>query len=351
MCNRLESRKNALLMPIAVLAAGMGHGVTAAPAQVDQAAPAKEVVAQAIKAMGGAEAIAKIDSMRTVLELEGPMGAMGIESFWARTGEVLIKQQVPGMGEMSMGYDGEVGWSSNPMGGGYMLLDEKMTQQMLDQGAMHIRLLQLQKTMEKEFTTIENMGTDEFGDRQCHKLKVQNEDEERPASGFVFFDAETHLPAGMEMTEEGPQGATTSTVFFKEWTPQAGVQFYREMLVSAQGMEMSGRYTEIELNKVDKKVFELPAEVKELVAAKAAGPEQGEGEKKEKSLDDFSPQQQEMIKSMLESVEKITDVDQLKQMLESLESQIGAVPADHGEAIAYVVEAVKERIKTLGGNS
>ncbi len=266
------------------------------------------------------------------------MGTMITETFWSKPDRILIRQTMPGMGDMIQGYDGKVGWSNNPMMG-YALLDEETVDQ-LKHNATHMRLLQMDKAAMEEFTSLTMGEKTTIGDHECQELVFEQKDGE---SGSMYFDVKSGLPVGFRMADDDPQ-TPDAQILIGDWTEIDGVKFHRDMQMSAQGMEMNARYTEIEVNKVDPSVFELPEEIKKMTATR---PDEVKGG--EKKLEDFGPMQQQMIKSMLEGAKEIQDPEQLQMMISTLKQQAARMPGENREAMEFAAHELEKRLGQLQG--
>ncbi len=225
----------------------------------------EEIIKKSVDAMGGLEAMEKIQSTQAKATLTTPMGAMTLEMYTAKTDKFLLKQGMPNIGETSVGSDGTVGWMSNPMTGMYQLLEDEQMEQMKGQTDMHMMLARVQE----EYETIHTIDLVDFDGASCHKLILIDEDleEGEPQNHpFIYFNEETHLLAGMEMNEQGMGQSGSTSIMFKDWKEIGDIKFFHKMIINQMGMPLEMNYTLIELNNVDESIFELPEEVKKLVA-------------------------------------------------------------------------------------
>src|SRR5206468_3152672 len=109
---------------------------------------------------------------------------------------------IPGLGEIATGYDGEHGWTVNPMTGP-MLQQGKELEQTRFEADFYGELRDPKKY--KSITTVEKAT---FEGRPCYKLSLVHLD---GSEDFEFYDADTALRAGSITTHETPQGAVTAT--------------------------------------------------------------------------------------------------------------------------------------------
>ncbi len=274
-----------------LLAAGLAFGMTAVvlagptqdtkpakqPAAPQAAAPAKDlpeakvILDKSLDAAGGKDAFDAIESTTIKGEMTMPMGAVSLEIYTAKPDRLFFRQLMPGGGEMAAGFDGEIGWTINPMTGGYTLLGEEEVEQLREQADMQSMLLRL---VEKHETT-KTIDLTEFDGRQCYELLAEDEEAGENAAAppaHIFFDADTHLMVGMEMQDMSTGNPIPILVKFKDWKKVGEVKFYHQMIIEQMGMQMAMNFTEVGLDNVDPAVFELPDEVKKLVDEQKEAP-------------------------------------------------------------------------------
>jgi len=273
----------------AVLAFALASGAlaqTATPTVQKTLPEGKKIVEDTIEAMGGKEAIEKLESSKMMAEMSvGPNPAMAVmTTYWAKPDLFMMKQSVQGM-VIILGYDGKIGWTSNPMSGGYELLEDEQIEQVRGQANMHGNITR----MAEDFQELETVDLVDFEGQKCYKVRMvpktddesEEAQEEAPApEQFSLFNAKTKLLDAMQMSQETPMGAMTVTIKFKDWKKINDVMFYHRMIVEQTGQPpMEMRYTQIEFNKVDPSVFEAPEAVKELAKEREEAKKQEEGEK------------------------------------------------------------------------
>jgi hypothetical protein len=330
---------------------GLSAALLAATPALAEDPPARKVLEDAVAAMGGKEAVARIETLHLVSEMSTMGMTMGLEAYWAKDGSRFIRQYTPeeqampgmSMPEMVAGSDGTVRWMKNPMNGQYTLMEEGEFDELEQQALLHMRLLRMDETAKEDFESCENQGRSEFSGRACHKLHVVGKDKE---VGDLYFDVENGLPLGFEMSQEdGPMGPAKGTFVIADWRTIDGLKFFQSVTMSiAMGQmtqQVAIKFPTIEVNGVDRKVFELPAAVKELASKQSASAD--------KRLEDFTPQQQAEIKQMLAGLESTTSKAQLEAAIRSLEQSRGFLPADKKETFDYVLREAKKRLDSMKG--
>jgi hypothetical protein len=249
---------------------------------------------------------------------------------------VLLKRTIPQMGEIEAGSDGTIGWMKNPMLGGYTLVEGDDLRNVTDQ-VMHIRLLNLRTMLEQEYT-LGDVAAAEFDGARCYALNVTRKREDAAMTGTMFFDADSGLIRGMDMTESDQKSAIT----LGDWKRIEGVSFFHRMKVTGGPMDMDMTFTEIAINSVDPKVFEVPEEVKELAKKQ---PVASDGTLR---FEDFSPPVQKMITDMQENL-PWDDAAALSGIKDNLASQADKLPGEYGKAMKYLLGKIDTRLAELGG--
>jgi outer membrane lipoprotein-sorting protein len=335
-------RKNTMLTSRTIPGAAVLLALAPAAAAVPSA---DEMIDNAVKAMGGA-AIGKIESYSLHSEMTAPMGTMTGEVSWVRPGLVLAKQTMPGMGGVEMGSDGKVGWMKATGMPDWQILEGDQLDQVRQQ-AMHIRLFQLRQTLKEDFKDLEPRGETEFDGVPCYELAMKAKDE--PQLAAMFFDAKTWLPRGIRVAPDAPEGgeapagAEEMMITFGDWKPVDKVEFFHTMNMTGGGMTFAIRYTDIEVNKVDKATLAMPEAVAERIKRRASRPPGAPME-----LEDFSGQVQQMIRGTLDGL-PWDDAAALKEARDTYESQLDRLPGEFRDGMKYIIRKIDERLKELAG--
>ncbi|MBX3375050.1 MAG: hypothetical protein KF817_14560 [Phycisphaeraceae bacterium] len=258
--------RRGLLLP-ACLAAAAAPAALAWTAGADDPAVAStvatpsatEIVEKSIKAIGGREAIEKLESSYIKGQISSPMGEITMEISTGKGDRFLLVQMLPGgMGEMKMGSDGKVGWMLNPMMGGYELLEGPM----LDMARQQVGIFNMVAPSRDEIAKMTAVGSAEFNGRKAWKLRQVDDEGEQ----FLFYDAEKHLLLGTEARRDAGMGPVTMKMLVSDWKPAGDLQMFRKVTIQqGMGMDMVLNLVEVTHNKVEAKAFELPDEVKALL--------------------------------------------------------------------------------------
>ena len=231
----------------------------AAPAAAAALPSGREVVDRFVKAIGGRAAVLSHTSQHTTgtyaVPSSGLIGTM--ETFSAANPDrMLQKVAVPGVGEILTGYDGEHGWSVNPMMGP-MLQEGKELAQARDDADFYLELRDPAKY--KSITTVEKTA---FENRPCYKVSLLRAD---GTEDFDFYDVGTGLRAGSINTRESPMGRVTSTSVEGEYKKFGNVLQATTLTVKAMGIEQRVTISAIEYDNVAASAFTPPEAVKALI--------------------------------------------------------------------------------------
>ena len=222
---------------------------------------AEQVIADYIEATGGEENHKAIKSIVSTGELLIDVQVQEI------TGEVSISQMAPNMalikttidevGEQSQGYNGKVGWVMSDMEGSQVLDGERLT------------MLQLQADINQYmnlgdyFSTVECTGEEEFNGEACYVVSASNEGGSPIVS---YFSKESKYLVGSKMSMETPQGELELISHISDYRDVGNVKMSHKSETKNQFFTQTVTIESIEINpEMDKSVFDLPAEIKELV--------------------------------------------------------------------------------------
>jgi len=231
-----------------------------APARGKSGQPdADKIIARYVKAIGGKKAYLAGGSR--VAEGTMSMPAAGISGALKVTAMspdlLLVEIEIEGLGSVKEGYDGKVGWSIDPMTGP-QVKSGKQLEQAADQAAYDGGLFPKDR-----YKTREVVGQVEFDGKSAWKLRLVSAND---IETFAFFDVESGLLLGTQLTQETAMGAIPVTATMGDYKEFDGVLVPTRLV---QDLGPAGKQifelTRIESGGVDRSVFELPAEIKALV--------------------------------------------------------------------------------------
>jgi hypothetical protein len=220
---------------------------------------AREVIDKSVRALGGERAFRAVKSMHAVgtMTITGPGISGAFELFSARPSRVLYRLDIGGIGRVANGFDGKVGWSVNPISGPELLTGRQL------QEASEDAWFDAPLHSPDRIKSMAVVGQVTFDGRQAYKLKVifpsGNEQ-------FEYFDVTTGLQAGSEMTRTLPQGAVPTTNFTRDYKRFGALLQPTTVVQRALGLDQIVTVATIEYDTVPDAVFEVPAEVRALLA-------------------------------------------------------------------------------------
>ena len=224
----------------------------AKPAATPKLPSAAEVVEKYVKAIGGREPLKKQKSryQNATVELS-PMGIKGtVETFARSDDRLFVKTALAGIGDILVGYDGQKGWTVNPIQGnrvqeGKELLQTKRT-------AMFAREI----SFDKLYTAMRIRGVEPVGDRQAYVVvaSVDGLPDE-----VLFFDTETGLMLRSDSITVTPEGEQAITTFYDDYREVEGTRSPFKIRAKTPAFEINTVITEIKYNvPVDDAKFTQP---------------------------------------------------------------------------------------------
>jgi len=248
-----------------LLLPGLLLGGTLAPpkamAQAPEALPAaRGLVDRHIAASGGREAIARIRSVHDIGTLELP--AVGIsataESHTVVPKQTVTRATIPGIGEITAGTDGTVGWSVNPLQGPRVLVDRELAQ-VIESADLQANLL----FPEASFRELTTEARVDFAGEAAYRVRMVRRDSGRES--WRYFSVGTGLLIGSEMTTVSDLGEVRTTLAYRDFRPLDGVLFPMRIETTAGSNRMVLTVREKTLNRVSDTVFSVPETVRALV--------------------------------------------------------------------------------------
>ena len=241
----------------ALALAGAALTVAAAPAQAQTLPTAEQVVARYVAAIGGEQAIGAQQFRRLQIEMAMPAAGMTMtaEMMQARPNKAVMNIELPGLGSMRQGYDGQVAWSINPMQGPKILegkeLADALRQYDFDANMRFSHL----------FRTMESVGRAEVNGEACVNVRMVTESGDEVLNCFADDDG---LLVGAVVKSSTEAGQMESTITFHDYRDFGGLKMPTRTSMSVMGQQMEMTVKAMSTDPIDASVFELPAEVKAL---------------------------------------------------------------------------------------
>lgn len=236
----------------------------AVEAAVAHDAKALEIIDTYIEKIGGEEMIKSIVSTKMTGTLEVPMaGLAGSMTMMSKVpGMVSMVMDIPGFGKSESGFDGTVGWSSDPMGGPRIMTDEE-TKALKEQADPTIAM-----KYRERYPTIEYAGESNFEGKKAHKIRLVDADGEEQ---YEFFDIASSFMVGQEGVQSTPMGDINMITVMSDYKEFGGMQMPTKITQKIGPQEVIITIKTAEMNTVEDGAFELPAAIKALVEAQDDG--------------------------------------------------------------------------------
>jgi hypothetical protein len=214
------------------------------------------LVARSVEALGGQAAIEHLPARWERSSLEIPAQGISVAvQLYISGNRMVTESEMPGVGTIRSGFDGEVGWAINPALGP-QLLDGNQLQQ-ARQSADPLSVLH----PERYVASMQTVEETDFGGARCYRVRVTTPWGE---TYDEFFNKETGLPQGTIRSQASPQGDVEITAQITEYRTLAGVRLPREIHAEAMGMQIINRVDSTEVRAIPDSVFALPPEIRAL---------------------------------------------------------------------------------------
>jgi len=237
----------------------------AASAQAQRLPRARDVVERYVEAIGGREAIARAQHRHTVTEVAmADVGIrMTVETFQARPNLIFVQMDVPGVGPVTSGFNGLVGWTVNPQYGARLLegaeLAESLRQADFD-GALDPA---------RSFPRMRTLGEKVVEGRPCWNVRLSSEGGKEIQS---CFDKETGLMVGStirqvhEEDEEDESSVVEVESTISEYQDFDGIRMPKKYVTRVLGREMVTTVKSVSHAPIAESVFSLPTAIQTIVA-------------------------------------------------------------------------------------
>jgi hypothetical protein len=233
---------------------------TATAAKPDPSLPSgREVIDRFVKAIGGRDAVLSHKSMHVTGKYEVPASGLAGEMeivTAADPNRAVQRVTIPGVGEVIQGFDGQRGWSINPMTGPMLQQGKELEQAKLD--ADFYSELRDSKSY-KSITTVEKTT---FEGHPSYKVSLLRND---GTEDFDFYDTDTGLRVGSVQTRESPMGTITSTNVEGDYKKFGNLLQPTSLTAKVMGVEQKITVSTIEYDTVPPSAFEAPAAIKALI--------------------------------------------------------------------------------------
>lgn len=232
--------------------------------QADQDEKALEIMDAYVEKIGGKELISSIDSTKVSGTISVPMaglsGSMDMQN--KQPGMMLMVVDIAGFGKQETGFDGEVGWSSDPMSGPRLMTEEEISG--LNEQADPAAALKFRE----QYPTIEYGGETNFEGAKAHKIKLVDENGDET---YQYYNVSSGMMVGQESTQASPMGELNVMTLMSEYKEFGGMKMPTKIVQKMGPQQVIIEIKTVEMNNVDESVFELPAAIKAMVEASKDG--------------------------------------------------------------------------------
>jgi hypothetical protein len=216
---------------------------------------AEDIIKKADAAMSPKAAAAKIKTRVSKGTISVPAQGLdgNVESYEKWPNKSYSIANLSGIGEFQEGYDGQVGWSKNPLTG---LLEKSGAELMAAKRNADTNALINWKTY---FSKAEVTGSEKVGDSDAYAIKFTKGDD-RPVT--MYFDKKTFyvVRIDIDLTQESPQGAIPVSVYQSDYRDVDGVMVPFEAKQEVAGATIVTKITEVKHNvPIEDSKFTKPA--------------------------------------------------------------------------------------------
>ena len=220
---------------------------------------ARTIIDRHIEAIGGRKALAALNSHRIKGKMEIPANGISatMEVLSARPDKTIIHMNVPGMGEMSEGFDGTHGWAVTPMTGPALSTGAEL------EDRKHAAYFDSELREESRYEYMKTVDKTTFEGRPVYKIVLKRKG--AATEDVEYYDVETGLRAGAELTRNTPMGAVNVVAIQTDYKKFGDVMFPTTIRQKMMGAEQIMTLISIEHNVVDPASFDPPAAIKALI--------------------------------------------------------------------------------------
>ncbi len=222
---------------------------------------ARALLQRFVAAIGGEERFRSVRQMTMKGSME--MAAMGIKGsvvvVAAAPNQMVMTAEMAGMGSMSNGYNGEVGWSENPMTGPAVLSGE-----LLDQTIREADFYD-QLEYDRHYPTQETIELSQWAGEAAYKLRLVDKS---GREAFEYYGEKSGLLLGREGVQATEMGEVEMKITMSEYRDFGGLMLPALSVMSFMGMEIKQTVDEVSFAPIDPAAFEPPDAIKALLQQK-----------------------------------------------------------------------------------
>lgn len=220
--------------------------------------PARDLIDRYVEAIGGRQAHARPTSIRSVGSLSMPtMGLEGeFELLQLPSRGSRMRTVIPGLGEMLVGFDGEVGWSVNAMTGPSLMEGDEL-EQVRERSLLEAALRSPEVIAESE--TVERT---EFGETACWRVRLVWRSGRETHDCYAL---ETGLLVASEETQASATGEVPVVTIYADYREFHGMNLPTTLRQSTMGIEQVMEIHEVFVDDADPSALEPPPAIRVLL--------------------------------------------------------------------------------------
>ncbi len=225
----------------------------AQPADAAKLPTAESILDRFAKAVGGADALAKVNSRKFTGTLEmTPMGLKGtFETYQSGSDKLYSKMSIAGVGDIISVVNGDKAWTVNPIQGNRDISGEELLQLKLANNIRH------DVEMNKLYSKLAVRGVEKVEGRDAYV--VVGTPAGLPESTF-YFDKENGLLVRSDTIAISPEGRMPIRSFFSDYRDVEGVKIPFKVRASTAVFDMIMNFSEVKKNEpIDHHLFVKPA--------------------------------------------------------------------------------------------
>jgi len=254
------SHRRVRAFAVATVPFGFALAVAATPVTMTaQALPSpQQLTARYVQAIGGRNALLKPQASRAIGTFE--MAAAGLKGelviVTQAPNRMVLKVTIPGTAEMLSGYDGQIGWSDEPMSGARLLSGGELH-------AMRENANVLAAVRDSSlFRSMQTVERTEMAGEPCFRVKLVWRS---GRESYDCYHVDTGLLIATTTQAETPTGTVAVTTRLTEYGKFGDVMIPTRMILEMMGVQQVLTISTMEYENVNTSMIDPPAQIRALV--------------------------------------------------------------------------------------
>lgn len=201
----------------------------------------------------------KSSRMKAMFDLPAMGLSAKMESVTIYPAQTLMKIDLPGMGEMRQGFNGDIAWASNPMAGPSVMSGKALDAAREDNDPSNYARIS------PAIVSSETVEKATINGQECYKVRHTWKSGK---TSHDCFSATDGMIIWSQAKQVGPQGEVEVTTTFSGYRDWGGVKRATTMAMDQMGQQVVITLQGWEWDTVDAKELELPPEIKALIEKK-----------------------------------------------------------------------------------